>query len=366
VGNNVVFGVTSLYDQALKGGDYEFGAPIPGLPFVRGYLGGYAYSATGPDPIGFRGRLEAYMNNAVQLQFAAAHDRVYGTTLTMAVDIRLNGSKPTAPFCPLTPEQRMYLPVQRNYRIATTTVRRTQNVLGINPRTGLPENIVFVDDTNTNPGDGTFENPFRELPNAAPGSDIVFVYTGNSDAANPYAGPIVLADNQRLLGEGLRHVFDVQVSQFGRQTTRTVQLPGATNGIFPTITNPTGSAVVLANNNEVSGFNLLNNGGSGITGTGVTDFNLNNLVIQNSQAGINLANASGTGLLDRITLTNNTAGGVLIDSGAAPLNLRANSIVSSLGGVGMLLVADDSAISAAMTNVLATENNTGLVFGASG
>jgi hypothetical protein len=97
----------------------------------------------------------------------------------------------------------------------------------VNAETGQRFHITWVDNTATSPGDGTFENPFTELPDGAPSASHILVRTGVGSTV----GNITLADNQHFWGEGREYVLrttrigDVTIpDQFFKQTGPAPQL----------------------------------------------------------------------------------------------------------------------------------------------
>jgi trimeric autotransporter adhesin len=163
---------------------------------------------------------------------------------------------------------------------------------------GIPIRFVHVD--NGGGGDGTFEDPLSDVADVFANSmagDIVYMHGGTTFDMQ---GSLVLQDNQRLLGEGIAHLIDTD--QFG-----TIPIPAVNGGPAPIISNSMADAIVMANNNEIS--NLVTNTpmGSGIVGAGITDFNINNVMVTGATAnGLNITGASGTGLLTDSSFNQNT------------------------------------------------------------
>ena len=82
-----------------------------------------------------------------------------------------------------------------------------------------------------------------------------------------------LQTGQQLLGSGIPHTFATQIGS--------VVIPALTS-IAPTITNG-GDVVILANNTEVSGFNInVNTTFSGVFGNGISNIIVTNNNIQNT------------------------------------------------------------------------------------
>ena len=163
-----------------------------------------------------------------------------------------------------------------------------------NPTTGQDLYIVFVDNSNSG-GNGTAESPYSTLlaaQNNSSSNQMIYVYEGTGSTAGMNSG-IVLQDRQWLQGSG--RPFYTSTS-FG-----IAQVPAQTSN-WPTIRNPLGNAITLANGNIVAGFNLTASG-SAISGSNITDFlGSHNNCASSSTYDFSFVNPSGT-----ITLTNNTS-----------------------------------------------------------
>ncbi|MFO0917248.1 MAG: leishmanolysin-related zinc metalloendopeptidase [Planctomycetaceae bacterium] len=371
VGHQIAFAGTGLYEQALTGGDFEFGRPIfAATPWLRGYAGMYMYNSKGVDPVGFRGRIEGWISDDLSVGVMVTEDRQFNTNVNAVVNFLFSGWKPTRWFPNFTTRERMLMPVQRNWRIAAGTYEQYLNIAAINPRTNQPYFVDWVDNSSTTagPGDGTYENPFKTLQPNFPNADMILVNRGNTSAVAPLTGSIALTDYQRLLGEGTVHQFET-FANFGGLSIplQTRNLPGFTNsGNLPYVSGGAGNFVTLANNNEVSSFNILNSAGAGVTNTpaGSNNFDLNHLnLTNNAGGGIMLTQATSTGLIRNVNATNNLAGGISVDSGVIPLTLLMDTVTSNgqapgAQAFGIRLLADDSAMVASLTNVT-TNGNTG-------
>lgn len=364
--NRIFFPGTGLFLEALQGGDAEVGVPlVRDQRWLRGYVGYYAYNSNShKDVEGFRGRLEAQLSDDLSVQGMVTDDRTFGTLVNLIVDVRLGGGRPIRAFPSLTSRERMYLPVQRNWRISTNTYKQKIDVVARDPGDHHKLEVAWVDNSAPGGGDGTFEHPFQNLPDAqtVPTADFVLVRHGTGAT---YDGGIDLNDNQRLLGEGRAHQFDAFAQAGNVKVQGTFTLPGFTNdpSLYPTITNTLGSAVQLANNNEVSAFNIDSPASYGITGTGITDFNLNHLNIFGAGlGGINLNNASGNGTINNATLDNNLGAAILVSNvNASPLSLDINAISSVTNNVQALSIsANNSLIMASVDGYLASANQSGL------
>ena len=132
---------------------------------------------------------------------------------------------------------------------------------------------VYFDHADSNAaagGNGTFEHPFNNLADLQTGSnpgDILYVHANSvfDGAINPLNQGFTLQDNQRFLGEngGLPHSVNYAVRP-GRDAGLNV------GGATPIIDNSNGNSITLANNNEVSGFNITPSGANSTTHTAST------------------------------------------------------------------------------------------------
>jgi|GEM_PF-2351246 len=369
-GNQLGFIATGLYQRALDGVDFEVGMPLTkSTPWLRGYAGAYIYDGFQEDPIGFRGRIDAWISDDLIVGVNVTTDEVNDTNVNAVVDFRFSGWKPTRYFPNWTTRERMTQSVQRNWRINTANTQENLFVAAKNPDTGLPYFVTWIDNSNNQPGDGTFENPFNFLPGSAPGSDLILVLKGDTNILNPLSGSITLEDNQRFLGEGKAHQADVLVCFESIMFETTITLPGFTDsGNFPFLTSP-GDIVTIADNNEVSAFNFVDAGGFAVTNIpaqGSHNFNLNCLNITGNGGGIFLTNATGNGIIRDVNAFNNLAGGISVESGGNPLNLTITDVVSSSSpagtqAFGLQLIADTGRITANITDVQLNRNTDGLV-----
>ncbi|MBT6154211.1 MAG: hypothetical protein HOK71_16330 [Planctomycetaceae bacterium] len=380
--NQILFNDIALAEQALTSADIEFGVGVPNFPGVKVYAGPYWYdSEDREDKFGTRVRVEAYLSDAASGQIAVSNDPLFGTTLNVAVSYAIGAKwQPLRPFRKKTMRERMFEQVARINRIPSRRfVAARIESPAINPATGLAYTVTHVDNSNPNaPGDGTFENPFTTLTPAGPtGSDLIVVRRGTTSRTTLLAGGTALANNQRLLGEGVPHTF-IAVNR------GTFLLPGVdTAGTLPFATAANGSVVTLGNNNEVSGLNLISPlNGNAIGGAGINNFNINNINNDinlalaapgnnsGAGAGIVLTNASGVGTIDNVRFNSTqagSAGGIVVqNTGAAPFTLNLSNVPFSQGGLfGVQVVANNSNIAANLTNVNASSTGDGARFTAS-
>lgn len=166
----------------------------------------------------------------------------------------------------ITPEQLLIDDEQEEFtedRIVVT-VDQLEDIIDELNRSKRPREkhvkIWFVNNLNSNPGNGSYKNPFNTLLAAQQASkkgDIIFVFPGDNTTKGMNQG-FIMKNGQRLLGAGVHHKIDFP------QTKLVVHAPSTT---LPRITNTNGSVVILANSCEVSGMNIVDiTNGDGILG----------------------------------------------------------------------------------------------------
>lgn len=391
VGNNIAVGQnTFILNNALKGGDFEGGGALPGIGDlgIRAYAGGYYYEGplSGGGVYGVRGRLEALITQNLWGTVIVTHDRLFGTNVSAAGTIYIGSGQAPKFFGRIPMTTRLYQQMERQYRVAVQ--RDVENDMALALRAGgtggsggpigTPIVVDHVDNTAPAGGNGTVEHPLNTLPTTTPGNvDIIFVRRGDGTSTGMNQG-ITLNNFQRLLGDGVTHQFTSLQGTF--------TLPGFTAGALPTITNinADGTAVRIASNNEVSGFNITNPGGFGISNSGfandlstqpISNFNINNVVVTGagntpganpSGDGLHLENATGTGLIASSQFNNNTANGVFINNANPPstaalaLNVggtTANNVTANGNGqAGIFLGSSGAEIDPTFNNVTASNN----------
>ena len=167
-------------------------------------------------------------------------------------------------------------------------------VTGEDPRSETPLNIVFVDNTKAS-GDGSFEAPYDTLiaaqDNSSPG-DMIYVFGGTGTPLKMSDG-ITLKQGQWLQGGANPFVLSTPYGLGGAP---------ALSSLRPSVMNMTGSAVILNDDNIITGFDLRASV-SGILGTGIEKFTAeDNHLLLSSIFDINLLGPSG-----EVILKNNTS-----------------------------------------------------------
>jgi hypothetical protein len=237
-------------------------------------------------------------------------------------------------------------PVERQEIIVTK--KHTSNCSGtraaIDPATGEPIYIVFGDNqANLIGADGTFEHPYPHFSsadgpgnvedNSAPGN-VLYIFAGNGTSSGMDQGNFQLKDRQRLLGSGLAHTFNT--------TDGLITIPAQTTlipHIATTATSMTDAVVLLANNNEISGFDIEALGAMSAAvgvvapaaGPALFNTDINNNSLTGGIAGITLFTMGGD-----VNITNNNSSlhdstngiSIVVQAQSGSTILVANNVIS--------------------------------------
>jgi hypothetical protein len=252
-------------------------------------------------------------------------------------------------------------PTMRNDHI----VRFQQEVvLAIDPDTGLPYNVIHVDNRADGTGIGTVESRFRSLADANAASapdDIIFVHRGDGTTSF-YDMGITLQDRQLLLGDGVQHIIPLAGGT-------AAFLPNVVNGLRPTITNNAGNAVRIdGSDTTVRGFIIDGTAPgtfmtNGILADGLVN-PIDNFLIEDVEVrgavldGIRLENAGGNATFNRVVAQANGRDGIsLVNYGDANADIRFRDVsVSTNGRDGVRFSNYDAATVQFLNSFSATGN----------
>ncbi|MCA9043008.1 MAG: inverse autotransporter beta domain-containing protein [Planctomycetaceae bacterium] len=371
-GHGFVFIDMLRAEQQMTGGDVEAGVSIPNLEWISLYGGAYWWDANLGESIrGASGRLEFDLNS-VLVSASVYNDNHFGTSVNANATL-LIGSGPIA----VTPRlkdtyARMFDRTRRRTRVGVQETLVTVTEEAINPVTGLPYNVLVLDNTAAPGGDGSFENPFDNLSDASGlPADIVFIRRGTTTAASPLAGGAGLVaanDNMFIIGEGTPVMLPA-----ANRPGFFCELSAAGTGPFVTA-DPNSSVITLAANNvTVVGVNIVSpTNGRMISGNGIDDYSLLNINqdfgggTTGPGAGIVMTNSTGTGRIDNFYFNNPVKvppGAVVIqNTSAPPLDLILTNADLTGGLVGVDIRANDSDVNAFLDNVQNTASGIGANF----
>jgi hypothetical protein len=313
---------------AMTGGDAEIGAHFTQSTKydLYGAAGPYYFSSEHASSWGGKARLLGRYKEYVSLEASYSYDHLFRSIVQGTVAFNLPfGAKLRRKDrnCPQKNDLMLSRAAFAPYRFEIPVVKKkTRRTKAINPATGRPWQVWFVN--NTSSSNGTFESPFPTLlqaQNASSPNDMIYVFPGDGTTTGMNMG-ITLQDGQLLFGSGISHRI---ITTHGKIT-----IP-AFSQMAPSVSN-TASVITLANGNEVSGMNVLVlttnttgiDGSAGITGATIDSNTISSSVSTN---GIKL---SGSG---NFSVTNNqltsaiTAGGSGINvlyTGSTNLNVKNN------------------------------------------
>ena len=324
-------------DSSLRGFDALFEFKPQFLQSVGGSIGigGYGYGSDIVDFFGgVRARTAVQLNNGMQITAEINHDNTFDVTGVLSVGWFFGSGARGTEYGFIGNDLD---PTLRTDHI----VRFAQDLeLAIDPDTGAPYNVFHVNNQALAGGDGTFENPFNNLADAAAASGqdaIIFVEDGDGTTFNQNMG-IALQQGQQLLGAGVQHLIPLA------NGTNFI-LPNNVDGNLPTITNIAGDAVTLSSRNTVRGFIIdgteggLVNGISGGAATNNFDGIIEDVTITGNPIlnGIFLDNISGDWQFARNNIQTAFLDGIFIDNANDPtsvFNFDSN-IVSNNGRDGI-------------------------------
>lgn len=339
-----------IREKPMSGFDAELGWRLPWFdtPEIRGYVGGYHFTASGLEDIsGPRGRVEVrvpdifgWTGSLFELGGEVRHDDVRDTDYFISARGRIPFGRVTKPVQqPKGLSARMTERIQRDPDIVVakqttdTTTPFKETVLSSNGDDIL---ITHVDSQSTD-GNGKAEAPFNSLASAealndSQINDIILLY---ADSTFDGEG-ITLKPNQRLLGGNLTHM--IHTDQLGE-----IPIPQFSTGTnMPIIRNFAGNAVTLASGSEVSGvqFSDVN---TAITGFSVGGININRNKIYNTQEAIIIDDITSPNLDSVTTIENNLISNSAFDgisfSSTAVDTVRIkvlNNEIRDIDGVGII------------------------------
>jgi hypothetical protein len=268
-------------DHSLSVGELEVARRLGAERDAWIFAGGYALVNDTDETAGYRLGLRGYAYPDVMLQIAVSNDDLFKTNAAFSLIWFVGRTRSDYhPTCGLP--DRFREPVLRNDYVAMTHTTASGGIPLTDPTTGDPIRFVHVNSAAPAGGTGTFENPYDMLSDingtGSEQGDIVLAWAESQFSGDTSA---ILKNDQRLLGEGDGRTFTVATTELG-----TFDIPetstGARSGNPPIILNSIGSAITLADSNEVA--NLTIDGGTdgiiaGASGAG--DPTLHFLTIQN-------------------------------------------------------------------------------------
>ncbi len=284
---------------AMKGADANIGRSLihRGFYTLDAYVGGYYFQGDrNLNTTGGYGRLRSNLSRFITLELQGSYDTLFkriiqgtvGLNFPVGKRVKTKTAKRTC-YQKIALERNLTDPVSRFEMIVTHLNQQTTQA--IDPFTGSPLNIVFVNQDAPEDGDGTAEHPYKDLAIAQTFSkptDMIYVYPGYL----PYSDLITLQNQQWLQGSATSFTA---LSKYGP-----VQIPAQTRDT-PNISNQ----ITLANDNIVQGFQINSAVGDSIYGLGIQNATINDNIfisqgdnycyLEGSIGLIKIGNNQGTG-----------------------------------------------------------------------
>ena len=312
-GNNVVRSFMETRENAYSGFDAKMGGPLPwlGRRGVNGYVGTYYLNSDfgAEEALGVSAEVQVLATESLEVNAYYTNDEVFGTNSWVSLAYTIPNTRERRILRPKTVRERLTDPVRRTNTIhsKTETVAATEAV--INPKTGLPWTLVYVDPNATSMGTGTVETPFMTLQAASDTNvasiDAIRVTPRADDTALnlTVAGGIDLFSEQALFSS---HKDFTLFTEAGGDFI-IPSIPTLT-GMGPLIQDPTivaGGAVIRVTDwNRISGLRIdaanstSTDFGIGIDGTAVEGIHVACNTFLNYTVGANILSAEDQLLFD--------------------------------------------------------------------
>lgn len=352
--------------QAKTGFDAEVGTHITQSTTYDLYAGNAAYYFTSSHGTswGYKARLLGRYKEYISLEASYTYDNLFRSIVqgTVSFNYPFGGKiKKRNRDCSGRMDLLMARAAFAPYRFEIPVVKRQKvRKKAVNPATGKPWTVWFVD--NTSRSLGTFESPFPTLvqaQNSSGPNDMIYVFPGDGTTTGMNAG-ITLQNGQKFFGSG--------ISQSIRTTNGRMTIPPFSS-TSPSITNAsgTGNVVNLASSNEVSGFNI-----SVVTGTinQLGPYAIGNVVTPVVNISIHNNAISGTMDYHGVLIATGTAGNVatgLASGDVDVLNNQFTGLIGATTGRGVkILFADNTTTTGNVNDNSTVGFNRGIEFGANG
>ncbi|HZG54392.1 MAG TPA: Ig-like domain-containing protein, partial [Pyrinomonadaceae bacterium] len=251
-----------------------------------------------------------------------------------------------------------------SYTVTNTTTSKTDTstvTLLVGNGTATPGSSViwFINNTNTaTPRDGRITNPFNSIAEfnstaADEVGDIIFIYTGSG----AYTGPVVLLNNQQLIGQG------VNVATASGFTVPAYSDPLPAAGSAPTINSAAaaGSNTVTLNGaagaNTIRGVTLGNATDSDIAGNNFGTLTVSDTTINGTGRALSLSNGTLAATFLSISSSSSPSQGITLSAIGGSLSTPGTTI---FGNPTQCILVTGSALAADFGNTSCTGGTDGI------
>lgn len=270
---------------------------------ITGSLTGYHFDSDGfESATGGRIAIDIAYGDNINIGGRASWDTLFDFNALVSLTLRLN-TPPEANRSGPDVRQRLVRPVVRQELVVIDEQQVDRRSFTDPANGGADVPFYHVDNTFDANGAGTFEDRFQSLEEAEAGTspgDVIVVHEGDG-TTNFYDTGYELQEDQITFGAGYSGGIDI----VGVELWYLADKVGITGK--PTLTNPDGNVVTLADGNTVAFFNIVDAGSgltefpapaNGIFGQDITDVTiLDNLITDSQGSGIFINGFSGTALV---------------------------------------------------------------------
>ena len=313
-------------EEPLTGFDLELGQRLPifedQIDSFRVFGAVYGFYGDKSDDVeGIRARFQADISENISVGSRIQHDAVRGTQSFAELTLRFPNKKS---FRKHGLYSRLDESPERDVDIVSNTHVESlgqKNIAITNKESGEAQKVYYVDNSNASDGDGTIENPFRELAYAeavASAHDIIYVGQGDGTSNYQDLGVTLAYDGMRLIGSGVDFSFDGTRFNAGNNAFEGLLLKAASANAV--ITNTGGNGLMISGDNvEVQGVSIVNALGDGIYATGSNALVSNISLNGNGGNGFHLMNANGVNISSSV-FNNNSQAGISIEANGSSLD----------------------------------------------
>jgi hypothetical protein len=354
VDDNIAFNTQTRRAAGTDGLDLTLTVPVPGelaqAVNLQASAGGYHFIANDfdlEDATGYRLRVDGdLLASTVHTFLEFTSDKAFNNNLIFGASLNYYHDVQPRPRIGHNQFNRMSEWVQRNHNVvAIEDSVINPDELAINPITGTPYIVLHVRNIVPNDpdfpnfpapaGDGSIDTPYQFIDEAQidpRDADIIFVHAGSVFTDMP----VVIEDNQQLLGEGVAHPIAVAnpIANNG-----TILLPTATvppnPPILPVLQDTIGTAVTLGNNSVFAGFDIVNTTGTAILGNGINGGEIRDISIEGTNGvgshGVHFVDTTGLIRVEQVRTTGVEGTDLFIDGGNSTINWFGGLLENTVG-----------------------------------
>lgn len=381
-GNNVVRQFSERRENAYEGFDWKIGTPVPwlGRRGLKAWLGSYYLNSEygSQEALGLSAQFQLQATDSLEVNAFYTNDEVFGSNSWVNVAYTIPQFGPKQILRPKTVRRRLYDPVRRTPTIHTKIEETVVTTAEVNPKTGMPWFIYYVDPNATTMGTGSLDDPFMTLQAAVDANDASVDAIRITPRVDETGTNLTLTDSLDLFDEQSVFSAHKDFTLFSEAGSDFVIAADVESDFGPMIQRPgimAGEAVINVGDwNRVAGLYIDASNATGtVNGIGVNapapfdSVQLQCNTFVNYTIGANLLEGSGELLFDENTFTGtegiSTTGLMLTTAAGSSSDLRMSANTATNNSVAGLYVraGDGATIDAEDLLGLASGTVTGVV-----